>query len=364
MQLLTEQVNIENCPNTDVKHLLTQEDIELTVGDLHGNSLTILYILQRHGIINLAQSDYQRFVEIYNGLQQSFWDKSSDQLIFYLNLFHEILAKIQINKNSIGSLRLIGDELSDRGACDYLTFALFDKIAGSQLKMPIVVSNHSFEFLQALERNLPFHSANISHRQAKSMSNMQTLIDLRLISRSRIEDIANQFYKPHLQLMDYSLDQAQKKISITSHAPIGLSNIKYMALKMGIEYHGNSPIALANTIEKINALFQAEYVNKNRITQIFAPNPSAFLEVLSQSGYATGATINPKKYPFIHLIWNRSEIDPAERPDWTIFQHGHTPTHQQYNVYNLDGALGKFHDICEQNHQGEYCVSYGTGIKL
>jgi hypothetical protein len=41
------------------------EDCQLTIGDLHGNGLKLMYFLVRQNVIDLDESDYLRFAEIY-----------------------------------------------------------------------------------------------------------------------------------------------------------------------------------------------------------------------------------------------------------------------------------------------------------
>src|SRR5579883_2145455 len=86
---------------------------EFTIGDLHGNALKLLHFLVRQNVINLDEAEYAEFVKLYKKDSKEITKEDLDVI------FEKILAKM--TANPVGTVRLIGDELSDRGANDYFT---------------------------------------------------------------------------------------------------------------------------------------------------------------------------------------------------------------------------------------------------
>ena len=98
----------------------------LTIGDLHGNTIKLLYFLLRHKIIDFRaecdkQKTYQAFVDLYEQSRDRTLTKP--QLETILQTFHQLVDTIEVIDNDI-LIRLIGDEVADRGNNDYFTLKL------------------------------------------------------------------------------------------------------------------------------------------------------------------------------------------------------------------------------------------------
>ena len=84
----------------------------ITVGDLHGNALRLIYTLIQEGILTLEDpNQYQSLKMAYTAMGMP--ETWSDDGAQYINTFHAILNQATWN-NSL-ALTIIGDELADRG---------------------------------------------------------------------------------------------------------------------------------------------------------------------------------------------------------------------------------------------------------
>lgn len=326
---------------------IPHENNELTIGDLHGNALKLLHFLVRQKVINLDEPEYVEFVKLYKKNNKEITKEDLDVL------FENILAKM--TANPVGTVRLIGDEFADRGANDYFTLKIIEKL--NQLKVPyeIIASNHGIELISQAESKDKFKAA-ILVNYSPSMSNLQELIEKGLVKREQVDQIINNHVKPALRPISYTLSAG--KITIYSHAGIGLDEIASMAKKLGIPFEDDNPDMLADTINKINDKF-SEYAKQNRIMDLF-PH-----EALCQAGNPRLSDgIDPSTHPFVFSIWNRKYSNlrrPRKHRGYTIdFVHGHDledPAGE--NIYNLDknNILGK-NDWGRLNHQGTFEILF------
>jgi len=128
------------------------KDQELTIGDLHGNALKLVWFLIKHGFIEgFDESLYSKLVEHYKNNNLEKFNKIIDE-------------NLKINLNA-GKLRLIGDELCDRGSNDGMTLCILEKLSDankkpidsaekSSFEFEIIFSNHTawfFEWLQKIK---------------------------------------------------------------------------------------------------------------------------------------------------------------------------------------------------------------------
>jgi hypothetical protein len=337
IKLLRENVDIYTVPIFSLKSEYMHDDKnEYTIGDLHGNAIKLLYFLIKQGIVkNIDGNDYNKLVYIYK--------KPVDNLgKSELNLFKNIIKKIKCTKNPNSIVRLIGDELADRGSNDYFTLKILQKIHQEGVPLEILVSNHSAEFIKAYELQQinphnKFSSRYLDARFITSMANLQTLIEKGLVDKKEIFTIYEKVYTPNLKLIAYTQTFSKSKqpeIVLYTHAPAGLESIKAIADEFNIPYKDGSLHQLTHTINKINTEFQEQYAQKNSVRELFE-----------------------EENPVYTLIWNR-RYEKLERSDQKAnyklnFVHGHDAAElSQKNIYNLDTDLGK----CEKCNKGEYSV--------
>jgi len=345
-QYINESVNIDIYPELDKDHL-AKDNAQITVGDLHGNAVKLLYILVRHAMINISPEDYKAFVEIYRKDVKALSEQD-------INALKQIVAKINVNGAAKSSkLSLIGDVLADRGMNDLFTLALLKKLKTENLPVDILISNHDAEFLNAYEKDKPFNSSMLGNGQAKSAFNLQSLIEKGLIARKEIVEMVESSYKPNLKLIQYSLNETQDRITIYSHAAIGVKNIQIMAARLGVEYQSGDAKTIARTIEAMNYKFTQEYVNSNKVSDLLE------LDKIPSDALNGIIAIKQETFPFAHLIWNRYAGD-LERPDYIDFVHGHDKSDlTQKNIYNLDNDLGK----AITYHNGLYNILYSNEMQ-
>lgn len=345
--IIQETVDINKCPTVDTTFINVPE-AEFTLGDLHGNFLKLFFILIRCGIANnVSEIDYQQSVKIYT--------KSTDQITREdLDKFNELLDKIQFN--SSGLLRLLGDELADRGSNDYFTLKLLEKLQQKKVPFKILASNHGIEFLNAFEKGKKFAPEVMTLKEhCRSIHNLQSLIDCGLVQKTEIVEIVNLVYKPALEAIAYSLNEDNTAISIYSHAGIGLNTIEEVAKQLGVLYKDDTAAAIAETIDSINEEFQS-YVNDNKVHELC---PKQELNKAYRN--------EPSKLPFVSLIWNRI-YENLNRPRYhkgygIFFIHGHDSTDKKdSHIINLDNVLGKFHHG-EDHNTGDNCIFYTSNIK-
>ncbi|MFZ0218908.1 MAG: Dot/Icm T4SS effector Wip [Candidatus Aquirickettsiella sp.] len=354
-EIINEKVDIYTLPAADLKD---KENSEITIGDLHGNAMKLLFMLVKHGIAtNISEKKYLALVKIYTTPAAELKKK-------HLKTFNSTLANMKFSTQS--TIRLLGDELADRGSNDYFTLKILEKLKGCKLE--IILSNHSVEFIEAYEAYkkpsmfskktsspLKFERTMLEDYHVTSMRNIQTLLTRKLVKSSEILKIIKKAYKPVLKAISYSLDKNEEEITIYSHAAIGLETIKELTKKFNVAYNDDTAKKLAQTIDSINVKYQ-KHVKKNTVHTLYTSENM-------EKGY-NSAKADLSGAPVEFIMWNRryDKINrPATHPDHAYkihFAHGHdTPPENTVNnayvdhIYNLDNQLGK-----ETQHTGHYTV--------
>jgi hypothetical protein len=338
-----EQVDITKKPISDPS---MKENLGITLGDLHANAVKFLFFLVKEGVVDTTDEHYNQLVEIYNqsDLPENTSlaiENHSKQLVILRKIINALVVK---NKETL--VRLIGDELADRGKNDLFILLLLDKLQKEKLTVEILISNHGIEFIKAYEQKARFKSQVIGHlAQSISMENLQKFIDVGLVSRAEIEQIVGNAYMPKLKLISYSMETDKSGIRIYSHAPIDLAIVQKIANKLGIEYKDDTVVTLAQTIDNINTVFQENYVATGKVNELFK-------------------NINDQADPFTFLIWNRNYTQLNRNPrhhNYNVYYiHGHDSSEKScLNIFNLDNPLGKPGKI-----KGLYDAMHTYGLNL
>ncbi len=333
-----------------------QADQQITIGDLHGNAMKLLFILVKEGVASgLTASNYDKLVEIYKKNVLELTKEDIDE-------FNDILGRMQFNKTQ---LRLIGDELGDRGSNDYFTLKIIEKLAAQEVPFEITISNHSIEFLEAHEQHHEteshYHAPMLRDGLANSLENLNILLEKGIIDGEEINNIAQYAYKPNLKVLSYSLNQANgdhPELTIYSHAAIGLANVQQLAALFHVSYVDVTPQALARTIDAINQTFQLEYVQTNRVRQLCPEHKMI-------EGYEGNQGLHSPDLsdaPLVFLMWNRNyrQIDrPFNNDRYSlVYVHGHDdadPLANEKYVHNLDDENNKLGKNLYSN-RGTYAV--------
>ncbi len=258
----------------------------ITMGDLHGNGVLMLYFLIKNKVLQLkSPADYGQFLNAHTTLFRELvsrpyvetvkirknqpagvdvriqaQDCMRERLTHKLGDTPDLQQSINERRTSIqGALgiirriirdatitdkectvRFIGDMLADRGPCDFSTLLLLKKLQENQSKnidVRVLLSNHDQSFLA----HLPFepnseYEPNMLAPQEVSLQSMITLIQTGLLDPDEINEIVRQFYLPTLKLIDVShstvpyTDPADNKIKrkFYTHAPMDIGHLKVL----------------------------------------------------------------------------------------------------------------------------------------
>lgn len=346
IELIKDSVQLDSIPQVDNSKYPLEEGVQFTKGDLHANALTLIFSLIKQGIAsNINPFEYLEIDAIYNTAVK---DLTEEQ--FYR--FNELIDKMKINKKVM--YRLIGDELGDRGSNDYFVLKILSRLKNWE----VLLSNHGVEFLEATEIQTNFKPPMLLGNHAISLINLDYLVEVKkFITRDEILTLAAEAYKPHLLALSYSLSDDESEITIYSHAGIGLKEIESLARKLETAYQDDTAVALAQSIDRINTIFQ-KHVQSNTVHKLYDR------EVMNQA-YAQ-RIIDSNHHPFEFIMWNRYyyTLDrPSQYKNYKInWVHGHDLNEESLNnVYNLDNNLGK------GNYKGEgddnYLVLYANQVK-
>ena len=351
--LLIDQVDIFQCPVVDTAHLAEVGD-ELTSGDLHANAIKLLFLLVKHGIAkNMTESIYTRLVAIY---KKAFDDPglSEDDLFE----FGDLLDSIEFNSEA--TLRLLGDILADRGGNDYLTLLVLHRLWVCGVKYEIILSNHDLEFLinyQNPDSNFSTTKILSKGPYCRSMLALGTLIE-EGIERGVIDGMVKNAYLPALKFLSYTVNEQNTGITLFSHAPIGLPNIRHLAWVFHVACKMDSLPDLAHTIDAINDSFATYLAGGGEI-----------LHLVNQANY-----FDAKWDPVGHALWNR-DTESLERPakyrkykiKYTHGHHGDEGVLFPGHIMNLDNNLGKAHYSVDRTlqhcNQGKYTLLH-SGWKV
>lgn len=266
-----------------------------------------------------------------------------------VNQCNRLVEQLEVKDKDV-LVRLIGDELADRGPCDYFTLKILEFLGENNVNVDITVSNHSFEFIAAYE-NL-FNSKNnelkgpgsIQVDEASSFMGLKILLNEKLVTTKEISKIINQSYKPCLKLIDYTLNETG--INIFTHAPAVFDIIKNTADYFEIAYDDSTKESLAQTIDKINTRF-SQIVAENKVSEWMADNQTVTESIVDIKNMDSSKRAN---FPLDYLIWNRwnagkelPEARPAQRNGYDItYTHGHDNFQSLLpQIINLDTECGK-----------------------
>ncbi len=256
--------------------------------------------------------------------------------------FNHFISQIEM-KDGTALIRLIGDELADRGSNDYFTLRLLDFLHENKVDIHIIISNHSNEFITAYE-NLLNHNVfdpknDITDRQKQSFLGLKFMLEEKVISQDEVTRIVNESYKPTLKIIDYTL--SEDGITLFSHAPVRFDLLRPIANSLGVVYKDATKEDLAATIDKVNTQF-AVVVKENKVH-----------ELCDTAGLANIDHMTPAEItalPLVNLIWNRwnaaqdtEDARPASVNRYCVhYVHGHDPYKSKFpQVINLDTSSGK-----------------------
>lgn len=375
-QLLVRQVNLEQFPDVDEAHLAGL-NAHVTIGDLHGNALKLIFTLIKHGVMtNLTKQHYCSLLSLLS-VRSAFKPESFDKAA--LCEFNSIINQATCKKGAM--IRLVGDILADRGPCDYFMLKLLDKLVKSGVNLEILISNHDYEFIAGcekcyLEKPTPAKiTYELSSTFVRSLCNLNTLFEKEIVTFDEIWQLYQAAYLPNLKALSYSLDEAKNELTIYTHAPNDLATVQNIAKKLNVTYRDTTMQELAMTIEEINLKFKS-YAEKNKISDLF--DRKAVYTILDGKQFCD-ETFSVADHPFEQLTNNRSH-NSLSRPDKAtngnyslcfVFGHDRDWLDSEH-VICLDTKLGAYYwnpwaddgNTLISNSIGTYKALYSLGAQL
>ena len=265
---------------------------EIVIDNLYSNVIKFVHDLLRLGVITInpnlhkttygqtAEDLFTQFVNIClkeHGKQIELRDhalmikpideKSVTQ--FEIGFFDIFLNNMVVNDNP-SRVILLGNELAGSNGNDYWMLKLIAELDSQGLPMEILISQHSMEFMQALDNvqdenneTTKLKTTYLDPKNAKSLYNLQELIDDNLVTIDEIADIFNKHYKQLLRVVTYS-QHSEDSITIHSHAPVGFDIIKSLYTCEGFDennYNDDSIESLTSIINAINTKIQLCYLH-------------------------------------------------------------------------------------------------------
>lgn len=327
-------VSLNNYPKKINKHAA---GIEITIGDLHGNALKLIYFLINNNVVTLSKEHYKELLNIYKKDLNQLSDKD-------LALFQEMINDATYNTQQ--SIRFLGDDLCDRGMNDFFTLMIYKKLDTEHVPFEIVLSNHGNFFISAYEK--PNHPFNLNpygegHNEStvQSMLRMAKLMDKGLVDKQEIVDTVQNHYLKHLKFPAYTVNKKKKEITIYSHAPIDLAMLEALAKDLQTPYQDKSLEELTTSLDAINARI-SEWILSNSFS-------SHYIDLLEAHKKSNSLS------PLNQVLWNRDysilkRENPLEGKPYKVnYVHGHD---SMPNVFDLDNLFGKG----PRQYRGPYAV--------
>lgn len=318
-------------------------DCELTIGDLHSNALLFIYFLQQHKIISLSDQQYEALVNHYVCLEKA---KDTpipieDVILKTKQIANFIEDAAIINKPK---LRLIGDEMADRGVNDLFILLILKKLYDNQVPYKILLSNHGLCFISLFlgwcEQNKQVNWM-MNSAQMTSFSALKNSVELGIYDFKNIQQWVLDCYFPFINVIDYSLCPQSRRLTLYSHAAIGLNDLINLAAFSKTRFCSDNILELSQSIESIQRQF------KNKLF----PDICKWLvnmSDISDEDIARGYFSNFIESIFWKICWNRDYsalvISRPHRLNSYFLRYVHGHDHEFDNsahCISLDGYLGK-----------------------
>ena len=121
-------------------------EYEITIGDLHSNTLLFLFFLRKNQIFLISDEDYSFIVKAYIDLESAQErNLPREEVMPNIEKIIQIISECTVSNKP--RLRLIGDEMSDRGVSDLFILMILQKLHLHQVPYRILLSNHGLCFL-------------------------------------------------------------------------------------------------------------------------------------------------------------------------------------------------------------------------
>lgn len=213
--ILSTTLNLSSPPQFEAQFHGVQK---ITIGDLHGNPLSLLHYLVKVGVLefNKNKPDSKHLYAIF---QNMIYDSSLDEdLINTENIrqFKSLLPTLFTIKNKQIHVLLLGDLLCDRMSDDIHMLFVLEYLHDNDVPYKILFSNHDSIFSAAIyfksirekrSKQNEIISFFLSHEFYSSLKRLGMLIDRKIITRKSVLDLANKVHRDHLLLLSYTEKQ-------------------------------------------------------------------------------------------------------------------------------------------------------------
>jgi hypothetical protein len=260
----TQTVDIRKCPQAGeiVDHAgkIYTEDDYVTMGDLHGNFGKFVYFLVKEGMASFQDpQDCQKLLDLYY--------RSPKATAFPVDpVLDDLISKINIMRPpQVPNVRLIGDELGDRGKNDGLIIKLMSKLFSAQPGAEVIASNHSIFFMRMI--NGVFGGVDDAFLSAKQTDSMRSIFNkmfsktsLMPTDQNELENVKkfiNEDYLDRLKLVSVTNHSSGKK-TVFTHAPSGDLSL----IKAASELNINEPLCLDPLQLKTNLEYCVNLINQ------------------------------------------------------------------------------------------------------
>lgn len=343
--LSTQHVNIYKKP-VPIEHEF--KITEATIGDLHANVIKLIYFLIRNGIIFMDDDIYNRLVELYKTPPDQWTQEYIDELADVVKSF------LVINKEVL--VRLLGDEVADRGPLDISILWFLAEYVKQGGLIQIHVSNHGFEFITYMESYLlrPASAQNpvkefalfglYDNKFTVSLANLHFIFHKGWVSIAHLRHLYETVYRPLLRVMTYSICPETGETHLFSHAESGLETLNALGEYFGFDCTQRTIKNITEAIDAYNHLFQKKYASVNRITIDGCYEMTEMNSPLSKISVMA------------HLVWRRTNnpewitspgqleyggSNPEESPRKIKWFHGHDKLVQKTgHSFTLDSDAG------------------------
>lgn len=271
-------------------------------GDLHGDSIKLLYLLVSHGLMSISVEDYATLTELFSRKPEQF-DK--DDLITMLNIIE--LPRSRMHRGA--KLILIGDEVCDRGNNDLFTLILLEKMNSEKLNFEILLSNHGMAFFLSRANNDTL--TDIHPNQATSYLNYLKL--------------KNKLHKS----LGAKFDEFHEEI-ITGYQ----SKLRPIAYLEGIVFvHAPSGYELFENLDRVFFEIPDDISNTKtkKLIQLIrkkikSMSMEEIIERIGEEVEDTPRGKRPPKFFFRYITWNRDMFNVKLFPSKNQVVHGHSMT--------------------------------------
>lgn len=330
-----EKVDITRCPNNPVSHQgrnYSEKDF-VTLGDLHGNAGKLVFFLVKEGIASFEPAENcQKILDFYN--------RNQAVTNFPINQELSRLIKTMVIKKppDVPQVRLIGDELSDRGKNDGITIEILKKLHNAQPSFEIMVSNHSIEFLRDISglENMLCPGCITSIQPIKKILSQKVEREKNL---KDIKNFINEVYMKHLKLISVT-PQSDGNPVVFTHAPTEPKLVYAAAKELGA---ATQPDCDTEENLRKNITICADKINLNYLEKLkSAFNDSNVQNNILQKNMSTGADGKTLYQPIADLFWNR-HTGKREYEPWKTANGHNTPEGLNFkrSTFELNNLLGK-----------------------